>query len=101
MDEIIKNLIIENRLTLTLLAMFFTPVGLFAGWRYLLRDTGHRAELASDVEHRLATIELTLSALVSEVAQMTEQQGRVASALEHERLVGQRPSSVRRAVTPV
>ena len=40
MDEIIKQLILENKLTLTLLAMAFTPIGLWAGWRRLSRGEG-------------------------------------------------------------
>ena len=99
MDEIIKHLIINNKLTLTLLAMFFTPAGLYAAWRYLNRDAGATPE--SDVSLRLASIETTLHALVEQVARLSEQQQRLASVIEPRALPVSHAPSPPRVSTPV
>ena len=99
MDEIIKRLIIDNKLTLTLLAMFVTPAGLYAAWRYLNRDAGATSE--PDMSRRLGSIELTLHSLVEQVARLSEQQRRVASVIEPDRLPVSRPTSPPRVITPV
>lgn len=100
MDEIIKDLIIGNKLTLTLLAMVFTPVGLFAGWRALRREPPQGAAVDAAADRRLAAIEVTLDTLVEEIAQMREEQQRVASALERDRLAAPRHTAPSRLPTP-
>jgi hypothetical protein len=70
-DELIRHFIIENRLALTLLAMFFTPVGLYAAVRFLQR--GESSE-STDVERRLASMEQTIGVLVDEISRLREQQ---------------------------
>jgi hypothetical protein len=80
-DELIRHVIIENRIGLTLLAMFFTPVGLYAAVRFFQRgETGE----STDVARRLASMERTVALLVDEVSRLREQQR--FAAVERERL---------------
>jgi hypothetical protein len=97
-DEIIKRLIIDNKLTLTLLAMVFTPAGLYAAWRYLTRDAGAMSQ--PDVSQRLASVEMTLQSLVEQVARLSEQQQRLASVIEPNHLPLAPPTAPPRVITP-
>ena len=93
MDELIKHFIIENRLTLTLLAMFFTPVGLYAAVRFLQPRDSRVDARSADVERRLASMERTIGLLADEVSRMSDQQ---------RRLVGEPdPRRIPRVNTPV
>jgi hypothetical protein len=95
-DELIEHFIIENRLTLTLLAMFFTPVGLYAAVRFLQpRDSREPRDDArsAEVERRLASMERTIGLLADEVSRMSEQQRRLVAEPD--------PRRIPRANTPV
>jgi hypothetical protein len=84
-DELIKHFILENRLALTLLAMFFTPFGFYAAVRLLQRG-GVRD--STDAERRLEAMERNIGLLVDEVSRLREQQR--VSAAERERLAAPR-----------
>jgi Na+-transporting methylmalonyl-CoA/oxaloacetate decarboxylase gamma subunit len=103
-DEFLKHLILENKLVLTLLAMAFTPVGLWVAWRHLNRDS-HPDPVAApegqETAAQLAAMERTLGALVAEVASLREQQERLAAAAERDRLpLAPRSGSPERVITP-
>jgi hypothetical protein len=88
-DELIKHFILENRLALTLLAMFFTPVGFYAAVRFLQRGG---ASESADAERRLEAMERNIGLLIDEVSRLREQQ-RLAAA-ERDRIAASSKTSV-------
>lgn len=87
MDDLLREFIIGNKLTLTLLALVFTPLGIVTGWRLLHRGEERLAAGAPEgVERRLDAVERELATLVREVAQLNQQHARLATVLERAQL---------------
>lgn len=101
MDDVLKELIIDNKLTLTLLALVFTPLGLYTGWRLLHREMEAPPSDSPDTDRRLEAVEIQLEVLATEVARLGQQHARLAAVLERTSSSSGRVEATPRAVTPV
>ena len=101
MDDLIKQLIIDNRILLTLLAMFGTPVGFYAIVRWMQRSPPSSAPVRDAVaDARVRQLEHTVAALERELTAMQLQQARLTALLQRQ-LEQPSPTIERRAATPV
>src|SRR5690348_9880721 len=71
MDNLLKELIVHNKLALTLLAIFFTPVGVLAFVR-LLRAPALKGTETPPTMERVEQIEADLALMRDELARLNE-----------------------------